>query len=77
VIQALDELKKFNPGAREAIKYLEQELKKGNRYNLFILCLLLRPISAKEKFPWTENFPKISLLKVENFGYRSMFRAPI
>jgi hypothetical protein len=32
VIQALDELKKFNPGAREAIKYLEQELKKGNRY---------------------------------------------
>lgn len=32
VIQALDELKKFNPGAREAIKYLEQELKKGNRW---------------------------------------------
>lgn len=32
VISALDELKKFNPGAREAIKYLEQELKKGNRW---------------------------------------------
>jgi hypothetical protein len=38
VIQALDELKKFNPGAREAIKYLEQELKKGNRYN-FCVCV--------------------------------------
>lgn len=34
MIQALDELKKFNPGAREAIKFLEQELKKGNRFTI-------------------------------------------
>ena len=26
----------------------------------------LNPISTQEKFPWTENFPKISLSKVEN-----------
>jgi hypothetical protein len=26
-----------------------------------------RKISTQEKFPRTENFPKISLLKVENF----------
>ena len=28
---------------------------------------VLRPISAQVNFPRTENFPKISLLKVENF----------
>ena len=31
VISALDELKKYDSGAREATKFLEQELKKGNR----------------------------------------------
>ena len=31
VIAALDELKKYNSGAREAIKYLEAEFKRGNR----------------------------------------------
>ena len=35
VIQALDEQKKFKPGAREAIKYFEQEFKKGNRYVMY------------------------------------------
>jgi hypothetical protein len=30
-------------------------------------------ISAQEKFPWTENFPKISLLKVENFQLQNFF----
>jgi hypothetical protein len=28
---------------------------------------VLRPISTQGNFPRTENFPKISLLKVENF----------
>jgi len=32
VIAALDELKKFNPGARDAIKFLEDEIKHGNRW---------------------------------------------
>jgi len=31
VISALDELKKYDSGAREATKYLEQEFKRGNR----------------------------------------------
>jgi len=31
VIAALDELKKYDSGAREATKFLEQEFKKGNR----------------------------------------------
>lgn len=32
MIAALDELKKFNPGARDSIKFLEDEIKHGNRY---------------------------------------------
>jgi len=32
VVAALDELKKFNPGARDAIKFLEDEVKHGNRW---------------------------------------------
>lgn len=32
VISALDELKKYDTGAREATKFLEQEFKKGNRW---------------------------------------------
>lgn len=32
VISALDELKKYDGGAREATKFLEQELKRGNRW---------------------------------------------
>uniref|UniRef100_A0A7M5WZX7 Protein SMG5 n=2 Tax=Clytia hemisphaerica TaxID=252671 RepID=A0A7M5WZX7_9CNID len=32
VIAALDELKKYNPGARDAIKFLEDEIKHGNRW---------------------------------------------
>ena len=32
VIAALDELKKYDAGAREAIKYLESEFKRGNRF---------------------------------------------
>ena len=31
VISALDELKKYESGARDATKFLEQEFKKGNR----------------------------------------------
>jgi len=31
VISALDELKNYNSGAREATKFLEQEFKRGNR----------------------------------------------
>ena len=31
------------------------------------------PISTQEKFPRTENFPKISLLKVENFQLQNFF----
>jgi len=31
VIEALDELKRYDTGARESIKYLEGEFKKGNR----------------------------------------------
>lgn len=31
VISALDELKKYDSGARDATKFLEQEFKKGNR----------------------------------------------
>ena len=34
VIAALDELKKYDAGAREAIKYLESEFKRGNRFVL-------------------------------------------
>ena len=34
---------------------------------------MLRSISTKEKFPRTENFPKISLLKVENFQLQNFF----
>jgi hypothetical protein len=34
---------------------------------------MLTPISTKEKFPRTENFPKISLLKVENFQLQNFF----
>jgi hypothetical protein len=33
----------------------------------------LRPISIQENFPRTENFPKISLLKVENFQLQNFF----
>lgn len=32
VIAALDELKKYNPGARDATKFLEDEIKHGNRW---------------------------------------------
>ena len=31
--------------------------------DFFSVLSLLRPISTQENFPWTENFPKISLLK--------------
>ena len=44
VIAALDELKKFNPGARDAIKFLEDEIKHGNRcvtYELLHWSLLI------------------------------------
>ena len=33
----------------------------------------LRPVSTQEKFPRTENFPKISLLEVENFQLQNLF----
>jgi hypothetical protein len=33
----------------------------------------LRPVSTHEKFPRTENFPKISLLEVENFQLQNFF----
>jgi hypothetical protein len=35
--------------------------------------LLLRPISTQEIFPRPENFPKISLLKVQNFQLQNFF----
>ena len=35
--------------------------------------ILLRPISTQEKFPRTENFLKISLLKLENFQLQNFF----
>ena len=34
---------------------------------------VLTPISTQENFPRTENFPKISLLKVENFQLQNFF----
>jgi hypothetical protein len=34
----------------------------------------LRPISTHEKFPRTENFPKISLLKVEIFQVENLLK---
>ena len=37
------------------------------------LYTILRAISTQENFPWTENFPKISLLKVENFQLQNFF----
>jgi hypothetical protein len=33
----------------------------------------IKAISTQEKFPRTENFPKISLLKVENFQLSKLF----
>ena len=39
--------------------------------------ILQRPISCQEKFPRTENFPKISLLRVENFQLQNLFPRPI
>jgi hypothetical protein len=35
--------------------------------------ITLSPISTQEKFPRTENFAKISLLKVENFQLQNFF----
>jgi hypothetical protein len=35
--------------------------------------ITLRLISTEENFPRTENFPKISLLKVENFQLQNFF----
>ena len=40
---------------------------------LFSCPAVLKPISTQEKFPWTENFPKMSLLKVENFQLPNFF----
>lgn len=34
VIDGLDFLKKENAGARDSIRYLEAEFKKGNRYGM-------------------------------------------
>jgi hypothetical protein len=36
VIDHLDLLKKDNAGAREAIRWLEAEFQKGNRFNLHV-----------------------------------------
>jgi hypothetical protein len=33
----------------------------------------VKPISTQEKFPRTENFPKMSLLKVEIFQLQNFF----
>ena len=38
------------------------------------LPLIIRAISTQEKCPQTENFPKTSLLKVENFQLQNFFR---
>ena len=35
------------------------------------------PISTEEKFPRTEKFPKISLLKVENFQLQNFYPTEI
>jgi hypothetical protein len=39
--------------------------------------MVLKTISTQEKFPRTENFPEISLLKVENFQPQNFFRRKI
>ena len=44
----------------------------GN-YPVEIYIHLLRVISIQEKFPRAENFPKMSLLKVENFPLQNFF----
>ena len=36
-------------------------------------CAHLRPISTPENFPRTENVPKMTLLKVENFQFQNFF----
>ena len=45
--------------------------------NIFILNTTLRPIYTQEKFPRTENVPKIRLLKVENFQLQNFFPTEI
>ena len=44
---------------------------------MYIRYLWLRPISTQENFPRTQNFPKISLLKLENFQLQNFFRRKI
>jgi hypothetical protein len=39
----------------------------------FCIKVVKGPVSTEEKFPRTENFPKISLLKVENFQLQHFF----
>jgi hypothetical protein len=41
------------------------------------ISLFFSVISTQEKFPRTENVPKISLLKVENFQLQMFFRRKI
>ena len=45
------------------------------KHNRIAMCLsyYMWSISTEENFPWTENFPKISLLKVENFQLQNFF----
>jgi hypothetical protein len=49
----------------------------NNPYIWVSLFIFLRPISTQENFPRTENFPKISLPKVENFQFQNFFRRKI
>ena len=44
----------------------------GQVYHVKVKTILSR-ISTQEKFPRTENFPKTSLLKVENFQLQNCF----
>jgi hypothetical protein len=46
-------------------------------WDLNLSKTLLTPISAQEKFPRTEDFPKISLLKVRKFSSSKFFRRKI
>ncbi len=44
VIDGLDLLKKENSGARDGIRFLETEFRKGNRY---VLCSTVRPVEQE------------------------------
>jgi hypothetical protein len=52
--------------------YFATGTRKQNQKNRKGICPI-KSISTQEKFPRTENFPKMSLLKVENFQLQKDF----